>query len=176
MSLVRVFGITGKKFSGKDTSVAHLPPGILRYAFAGPLKDELQRVFDMSHSQMNDPQEKEIVDPRYGKSPRELMQWYGTDVVRRIDKDYWVKRFLNFYALNSVKDSSVKIVVTDVRFKNEAETIRALGGEIIQITRPNCIGDIHESERGGFEPDKIVYNNGSIDELQKKLSDIIGDS
>jgi len=171
MSAVRLFGITGKKFSGKDTSVSHLPSYILRYSFAGPLKDELQKVFSLTDAQLNDPTQKELIDERYGKSPRQLMQWYGTDVVRKIDEDYWIKRFLKFY--NS-HDSSVKIIVTDVRFPNEANTIRSLGGEIIQVSRVNCIGDDnHESEQGGFVPDKVVYNDGTIEELQSKINAIL---
>lgn len=173
MSVIRLFGITGKKFSGKDTSVAHLPASVIRYSFAGPLKEELKKVFQLSDSQLNDPLEKEMIDKRYGKSPRQLMQWYGTDVVRRVDKNYWIKRFLKFHSLH---DSSVKIVVTDVRFQNEAEAIRSLGGEIIQVCRSSDSYDNHESEQGGFVPDKIIYNNGSIKDLQMKMSLIIKDS
>ena len=80
---------------------------------------------------------------------RLLMQEYGTDVRRADDVDYWVKKWEE-----SLPEISSKIVVDDVRFMNEAEKIRSLGGHLIRLERDIPIaGDLesqHISETEGF--------------------------
>lgn len=176
MRAAKLIGITGKKFCGKDTSVSHLSllHNVVKYSLAGPLKNDLKNVYKLTDEQLNDPLHKEIIDTRYGKTPRQLMQWYGTDIMRHIDEDYWVRPFMKFYKNTVLKNNSVKIIVTDVRFQNEADAIRSLGGDIVKIVRiSNENIDNHISEQHDFLPDIIVYNNGNIQDLQNKLDNIL---
>jgi hypothetical protein len=62
------------------------------------------------------------------------------------------------------------VVITDVRFANEAAAIRSWGGEIIRIDRPG-VGPVngHVSEAMPFEPDEVIENDGTIEDLQDHL-------
>jgi hypothetical protein len=81
---------------------------------------------------------------------------------------------MKFYKNTVLKNNSVKIIVTDIRFQNEADAIRSLGGDIVKIVRiSNENIDNHISEQHDFLPDIIVYNNGNIQDLQNKLDNIL---
>ena len=107
------------------------------------------------------------------RSPRQIMQWWGTEYRRLIDPDYWADGLhAHIHGLLSVNDAN-RIAVTDVRFENEAETITALGGVIWQVKRPGCTvpSDAHVSEVDGsqFEPTAVIDNNGDIRHLQEQV-------
>ena len=73
------------------------------------------------------------------------------------------------------------IIISDVRFDNEAEFIRSLGGKIVKIERTMGSGSSNEgkttkhsghiTEKGISEKliDVIVENNGTIEEFQNKI-------
>ena len=65
-------------------------------------------------------------------------------------------------------------VITDVRFPNEAEHIRAAGGKIIKVVRPSLEGkqgDTHSSETSidEIEPDHLILNDGTLADLRAKV-------
>ena len=79
-------------------------------------------------------------------TPRALMQWWGTEFRRAQDENYWVTQTL---AVAS-KEPGLW-VISDCRFPNEAAAIRAAGGVLVRIDRPD--GPIpsnpdHPSETG----------------------------
>ena len=172
----------GTKGSGKDTSVAHLRsnPRIACYALADPLKQVTRDLFQMSEAQMHDPVVKETVDPRWNRSPRELLQWLGTDCIRdQIDPDFWLKRFVLWYD-QVVRDGSVDVVfVTDIRFRNEADMIRRLGGKVVRVVR-EVSGDtdmtahhVSETQLDTVIPDVVVRNDATVDTLQRKIDELM---
>jgi hypothetical protein len=64
-------------------------------------------------------------------------------------------------------DGKSLIIIKDIRFENEAEYIRNLGGEVWHIIRPNAgvIND-HSSETGIAirEGEVVIYNEGTLDQ------------
>ena len=54
---------------------------------------------------------------------------------REQDPDYWVKK-----AFTSIPKGTNLVIFTDVRFKNEAERIKAEGGHLIEVVRLNQDG------------------------------------
>lgn len=82
-------------------------------------------------------------------SPRQIMQWWGTEYRRVLDGDaYWRQQVETII----LKNPNINFVVTDVRFPDEANLIKVLGGSIGRITRPSLLGSndpnlLHESER-----------------------------
>ncbi|WP_019653989.1 hypothetical protein [Variovorax atrisoli] len=96
------------------------------------------------------------------RSPRQLMQWWGTEYRRKQDTLYWVKQLnnkLTFYRHTGER----RFVITDCRFDNEVDLVRALGGTIWQITRPGHDGaseNGHVSATSGarFKPDAVIAN------------------
>lgn len=180
-----LIGLTGKKFHGKDT-VAKILSDILNekiivdennkdytlLSFADPIKQALSIIHVIPKNYFDDPELKEKPLPQWnGMTPRSLAQWLGTDIYRDMfDTDIWLQNMrLRIGLLKNV-------IVTDVRFDNEAKLIKNMGGVILKVDASNrkisC--DVHISEQG-INPslvDVVVYNNGNIDDLLKLLKKI----
>lgn len=128
----RIIGLSGKKRNGKDSAAKFLSSaGYVRYAFADKLKAAAKVIFGFSEEQVNGDL-KEVIDPRWGESPRVVLQKFGTECMRHgYADDVWVR------ALEAeLRDVKSLVAITDVRFPNEAEMVRALGGEVWRIVRP----------------------------------------
>lgn len=109
------------------------------------------------------------------RTPRQIMQWWGTEYRRTHDPEYWISMLESrIQQLISTGEQS-RIVVTDVRFENEVDCIRApyFGGALWQVTRPGCgvPAGSHVSEVTGdhFEPDAVIDNSGDIRHLQQQV-------
>ena len=78
----------------------------------------------------------------YQYTPRQLLQLIGTDFGRNIiAKNIWIDLTLKSY------NSNKHWIIPDVRFKNELEVIKNLGGINIRVIRDIDSNDRHESER-----------------------------
>lgn len=175
---VRLIGIVGKKGAGKDTTADYIVRryGFVKRAYAAPLKEACKALFSFTESQLEDPIEKETIDKRWGKTPREAMQWLGTDVVRQsLGSDFWI-RHMGFYV---EKDSGVRLVIPDVRFPNEADWIRKNGGVLIRVVRPDSSPtDMHASEieQDNIETDLTIQNTSEdVDAFYRNTLDPLFD-
>lgn len=65
-------------------------------------------------------------------STRRALQWWGTEVRRAVDDDYWVKKAMKSSLEKLAMGTS--IYVTDSRFPNEASAITAVAGVLIRLT------------------------------------------
>lgn len=166
-----IVGFTGYKTAGKDTAAEVLiRRGWAPYALADPLRAVCRELFGWSPGRML---HKEKVDPYWGISPRQAMQTVGTELIRHrlaeihpTTERFWVKRMGMFAAQNAGN-----IVVTDVRFPDEAEAIHDLGGMLIRVNRPGRGADGHESESyiASLPADYDVDNSGNIEQLHDQV-------
>jgi len=177
-----IIGLAGHKGSGKDTVAAYLVKehGFERKAFADPLKNSVAALFDIPFNEVdklkNNPDAGVmLVDDDSGGAHtmlfRTFLQRYGTESHRDIfGYDFWLDYTLpvrGFYQGRA-------ICVTDVRFVNEAERVRMLGGHIWVIDREQVVTlDTHESEIIDFNYDMLISNNGTIDELYEKVEECL---
>lgn len=167
-----VIGLTGKKFHGKDTAakfIKEIDNEIVCLSFAGPLKKALCIIHEIPEICFNDPKLKEKTLPEWEKSPRQLAQWLGSDIYRKqFDTNIWLK---NMEMRINKKHVGKDIIVTDVRFDNEAKLIHKLGGQVWKIDASKRINnnDNHETEQGISSEllDLVIYNNGTEEELKK---------
>jgi hypothetical protein len=109
-----------------------------------------------------------------GNSPRQAMQKLGGDWGRDLmHHDLWVNVF-NRTARRHLS-LGLSIVVDDVRYENEVDAIRALGGEVLFIERPGNTKSVpkHSSEHFDFEPDYLVENAAEPCDLFKKIEGIL---
>jgi len=192
-----IIGITGKKGSGKDTladflSLERKYRATEKISLAFDLKRVAQSLWDLDFLQCHDPVRKEEVDPRWGLSPREIMQRFGTEVARSIHPDTWVRRtiatMIDHY---SFRDPFAHVrpdvfLIPDVRFLNEVSVLREFAENsrregkrvttvIVRIERPSLIStDLHSSEQemDKIEPDFTVLNDGSPGELHGKAKQL----
>lgn len=164
----KLIGFAGPKGVGKTTTARllkdHFMPDLEVIAFASPMKECLQQLFKFSDDQLYTLEGKEAVDPRYGVSPREIMQRFGTEFVRNTVPDLWV-----ILMEERIKELGGAAIIDDVRFEDEAQLIRDLGGRIIHVFGRAEFSGGHESEQGiTFEPDDLELNN-SYDMYTLKL-------
>ena len=73
---------------------------------------------------------------------REFLQFFGTDVCRKIHEDVWQSRLVK----DIEAEEPLVAVVDDCRFVNEVEAIQESGGKVIHLTR-NIYKDSHSSEQ-----------------------------
>ena len=118
---MRFIGLTGLPQAGKDSIAATLvrTRGFARMSFAGPLKDALIVMLGLNRGDLEDPAVKEQTVAWIGKSPRQLMQTLGTEWGRElVHPDIWIRRAERLLA--NYRRISASVVITDVRFPNEA--------------------------------------------------------
>lgn len=167
-----IIGLTGYAQSGKDT-MAGMLIGLHKYdnrAFADPIRKLL---YETNPLLKDEYRVKGVVDA-YGWDKakvqfpelRNLLQTLGVGARTVFGDQFWVSQGL---AGVSAGD---KVVITDVRFPNEADAIKALGGQIWRVKRVG-IGAVNEhvseTAMDGYKVDQIFINNGSIDDLMALL-------
>lgn len=184
----RIIAVTGKKRHGKDTVGRILAEqfGFLRVSFADPIKQQCMSLFGLSYDQVYGDL-KEVVDERWGKTPREMMQTFGS-AARSIHPETWVRDALSKISLGSrgkpvslhsehlrafseVKSVTNRWAICDCRHENEAAAVRDRGGLIIKVQRPGAgtgLFEDHESEKSVdmIVPDELIKNDGTLQELQ----------
>lgn len=139
-----IVGLCGVAGAGKSTAARALVAlGYVELSLAAPIKRIARDLFGFSVEQLNGPSSaRNAIDPRYGVSPRHVLQTLGTDWARAVDPNVWVRRL--------IADASEheRVVVPDVRFRNEVDAIRDAGGIVIRLLRGlHASTDDHPSER-----------------------------
>jgi hypothetical protein len=172
----RLIGLHGPAGCGKDLA-ASMVPGARRVGFADPLYRGLAAMLGIPEERLRDRAEKERrVGAAINASPRRLLQTLGSEWGRSlIDHDLWVK--LARARWREALGDFGCVVVPDVRFANEADAIRADGGVIWLVYRPNVAAVApHESENGiPLEMvDSLVVNTGTVDELRERVTETLG--
>lgn len=138
---MHLIGITGRAGTGKDTTADFLVEthGFVKIAFADPLRDGVKAMFGLSDEDLNNRAKKEAQIDWLGCSPRYAMQTLGTDWGREmIHPNLWLnitrRRVDRIMAMSPCQNIN-GIVISDVRFENEADWIRSMGGRILHISR-----------------------------------------
>jgi hypothetical protein len=180
-----IISISGRKLSGKTTLANEaIKRGFVKISFADKLKRITSELIDCPIEDLSDPIKKE---EKFNKpyhwidlkdklektlnlslpddiqnilleSKRDVLQFIGTEVLRRIDSEYHV---------NSLKEQiepNKNYVTDDCRFLNEFQLLSSLGAVSILVIRPShMVYSNHESEtalnRKYFK--KIIKNNQS---------------
>jgi len=175
-----LIGIMGNKYHGKGAvaNVLRVNYGFKIFAFADPIKEMSKIMFNWKDRDLTD--NKEIIDPVWGVSPRQVWQSIGDYFAlhylpdtfpyykNTVGTHHWVK--LLFDRIKTA--SGENICIEDVRYPHELKTIKAHGGFIIKVTRPDIINkDTHNSESHiGLLPFDIeIQNDESLDALRGKV-------
>jgi hypothetical protein len=167
-----IIGISGWAGSGKDT-LANMMDGYNKLSFGQAVKDALYALNPTIHIYgVNTTIQKDVARDGWDvvkrhSEVRGLLQRMGTEVGRNIFGDnVWVD-----IVFSKMQDNE-KYVIADVRFKNEADAIRAGGGQVWRIHRdgvkaPN--DHVSEHELDDYKFDRIIVNNGTRDDLKKYI-------
>lgn len=182
LHIVAFFGGAG---AGKDTAAGHLieflkKEGLTsqKVSFAKALKDEVNLMLKLKRELLADHQisdamsvDKSAIYEISGlletcknqdstsRTPemRRLLQYWGTDVRRKSNDEYWIEQLRD--NLDSLKVDVA--IVTDARFGNELGFIVDEDGIIYDLNVPLEIRKQRIFERDGFVPDDSVFEHPS---------------
>jgi len=185
-----VIGLSGKKGCGKDTVADHLVAehGFTQIALADALKESCTAIFG-TPTVAELKADRGLYDQRFivpitGKqkkgddilrwtslTTREILQQFGTECCRNWMRDIWIAGAWT----RIVRSGSDRIVISDVRFRNEVLFLQQLGiVSVWRVSRPGQRSkDGHASERNlsrfrGW--DARIKNDGTIKRLCKRAT------
>jgi hypothetical protein len=171
-----VIGLTGYAQSGKNTIADQFVAnaGFEQHGFADALKGILYELNPRIEMFNNDfigywhiqtlVDQKGWEEAKKEPEVRQLLQRLGTEGGRKyLGEDAWVRTLF-------AQPHGARIVISDVRFPNEAAAIRARGGVVIRVWRDG-VGPInsHASDKIDFEPDFNVVNNGTPEQAYEDV-------
>jgi hypothetical protein len=173
-----IIAICGAKRSGKDVLAKYLVAtrGFKKLSFAEPLKKAVKELFNFNDIQVGIDEEnavgneKDIIDERWGISPRKALQFFGTEIMQHaIDElvPNTNRGFLADILLSRISGNSCdSYVISDMRFLHEynklkssakAREVRSL--IVVKISRPS----INIAEGAGGSRDTHISENEYID-------------
>lgn len=167
--MIKIVAFAGRKQSGKTTCsnfVQKYANGIIEpfnsakiYNFADPLKKDICiNIFGLTYEQCygDDIDKNTLTDIQWdGKqlNAREVMQFVGTDLFRKMKHDVWSSA-----TINKIKREQPKLaIIADCRFPNEVQAIKDAGGIVIKLNR-NPYNSDHSSETALDEINYPVSN------------------
>jgi hypothetical protein len=175
-------GIIGRARTGKDTAGKWLVDerGYRRVAFADALKEaalKVDPIVGTDEDAWGLPGERlrevvsyhgwEAAKDRFAEV-RRFLQDLGS-AMRAVDPDIWIRPVLA--KAIEANDTSAPVVVTDVRYRNEAESLRRSGFHLVYIERPGVPRMDHESENSltADDADSVIRNDGSVYDLLARI-------
>lgn len=165
---------------------------VRKFGFADPLKETVSTLFRVPLACMygSDEDKNRLTEVCWGNLPhwnplrpgifpapdtrltvRELLQQFGTEIVRRMDGNAWV----NALHRKIERAECNLAVIIDARFPNEVNAVKEWGGKVIRLTRNQDVPAEHESERalnvdrfdwGRF--DEVLHNAGMTPACQSR--------
>ena len=209
MNKPMLIGVSGLAGSGKDTVANHLCANynFVKISFADTLKDAVAMIFDLPRELLEGDTEesrewRENHVTSSGKTPREILQLFGTEVGRSIDGDVWVRATRR--RANELMQKGVSVVIPDMRFPNEQDmcneigfTLRVERGSVTPLWLNNLRGgvfytdeetalnaymtttDVHPSEWMMSMPSAMgkmshmIFNDDSLEDLHRYVDETL---
>ena len=175
-----IIGLSGYAGAGKDTAAQLLVDdfGFERFAFGDYVRDALALIDPYLSDGMRLSTFVDIFDwddakrvPPHGDEIRRLMQVTGDAVRRTAGRDLFID------ALMRDAEHYADVVVSDVRFPEEALAITNRGGAIWRITRTAgraTNSHLSETAMDNFPCDVYLLNNSDILDLSMSIGEILG--
>lgn len=184
----KIIALCGFKGCGKDfvANYIHDTCSFEHLKISTKLKDATRLLFDITDDQIEG-NKKECIDERWNITPRQMMQFMGTEMfqfkiqelIPECDRNFWIKSFANAVKANKNKN----IVVSDMRFSHEYEYIKKhlRTHELIVIrinnnSKKNIYDaeDIHVSETEYRQiPIDFQLTNNMTDDIKSPLNTIL---
>lgn len=114
---------------------------------------------------------------------REYLQWFGGEARTVFGENFWIDQVLpnttsyeeGQVALHCQYPDTDMLVITDVRYPNEAQRVKDLGGEIWEVVRPGLESDGHGSETPLTRElvDLTIVNDTTIGAFAQKIKAVL---
>lgn len=187
-----IIGFAGRAHSGK-TELAKISEkyGFIRLYFALPLKQLIADLLDITIDEVNKLKTAsneyilsvdkihflsdktniqydwlfEKLNNKIFHNTRELLQIIGTDIIRTQNPNWHVDQ------IRQMIDYKNNYVIDDVRFPNEVDMIKEIGGVLFFVIRPNLehvSNHISETSLKWQDFDNLIINDKNLDNLTFK--------
>lgn len=179
--LPKRLALIGRARAGKDSVAARLVSahGYTRVAFADPLKDAALALdplvyacthdgYEVTHERLSEVVEWHGWEQAKDQFPevRRTLQALGQSI-RDLDSRFWLRM-----ALQRIADTDGPVIVTDCRYRNEADALRLLGFTLVRVHRPGLPASkgehVSETELDGYPTSLALVNGGSLADLRAK--------
>lgn len=168
-----IIGINGVSGSGKDTVGDYLRKKdyFEKFSFAAKMKKftyDLFKYIGVKFAYLYDKDRslrKEVIT----EDKTVIDYWIAVgNSMRAIDPEVWI------HPLKEVTEKFDNVVVTDMRFPNEAQAIKDLGGFTLLVLREGS-GDKRatmDKLLGDWKFDAVIHNDGTLEDLHKKIDEV----
>lgn len=180
-----IIALCGLKRCGKDVAARYISEryGYKHVKLAQPLKEVLKTAFRFTDDDL-ETDLKDQISPKWGVSPRTLMNYIGTqvfqydiaNVVPQLkDRCFWINHLLDTHCKQD------HIVISDLRFHHEIRRIREHVADsdcVFRVIRILRNGTSHgslvsEMESEQLQVDNVLNNNGTIQDLYDQIDVIM---
>ena len=180
--MTRVIAICGEKRTGKDTISNYLAQyyGYTNVKISEELKKCCGFLFNFTDDQL-ETDLKDKVDENWNITPREAMQFMGTDVMQfklqellpDVGRTFWIKK-----TIQKIKGLQRHVVISDLRFFHEYRMLKDHFGSDLNVwtvTRGISNNDCHISEKEWLQIpcNENIFNNQTVDDLYKRLDNLM---
>ena len=186
-----IIAFTGKAGAGKTTAATYVANSLSsknkrakKAAFADPLKKLCCDVYSVAFGVpktafygSQDAKNRELVSLP-GWSGRKILQHIGTEGFRHVSPGVWANYAINYAQLSLKMDNYDHVILDDLRFISEADAVRKAGGIVVGIqgghanqggAAQGIPGHVSETETALVVPDRILINDGTLEEFHTKL-------
>lgn len=177
---LHLIGLTGRAGAGKSTVAEYLANewSFDHFALADPIRAMLAALFDDAGVPDAFLVERYLKEQpsTLGFSYRHLAQTLGTEWGRSLAPDFWLR--IADAKLAEARRQGAHVVISDVRFRNEADWLRERGGVVVCVLRDVGAGEQardHVSEHGWahMDPDHVLINEASHANLYDQVGRLI---
>ena len=182
----KIIGMCGLKGQGKNSVGSIIKTHFKDWelvSFATTLKDAVASMFGWNRDWLEGITEEsrawreqpdEYWSKKFGRevSPRIIMQEFGTNLVR----EKWLASFWIDSLEKNIMNSDKNIIITDVRYPNEMEMVKRLGGELWLVNvgdLPYYWNAVCEYNKTGKIPEEELVTLDEILEIHRSERDWI---
>jgi hypothetical protein len=173
-----IIGLLGRSRVGKDTAASYIINVLGDHAtelvrLSKPLKDAVQSLYGFTHDQVEG-DAKELIDPRYGVTPRVCIQQLCEHIMTNHGRDFFSKHVYSKWDATSY-DLRRHIVIPDVRYQHDIDEIRKRGGLVIKIMRTSSSIPLHPWEESIDQlfGHHTITNDADIASFHKSINQIL---
>lgn len=178
LKVPKLIAVCGYKRCGKDTLAEYISQqyGHKHIKISSKLKDVVKVLFNFNDDQI-ETDSKEVIDERWGVTPRNVLQFVGTEMFQYkiqemlpcIKRNFWIKSIVEEH----IQNANQPIVISDMRFLHEYNELKKYDVFVIKIKREHSYQnrDMHPSETEfvNIPANLDIENNGTISEMWEKV-------
>lgn len=167
--MIKVIGLSGKAGSGKDYIASNIITkhyGYLPFSIAWQVKASLVAKGALTYEEAfitKPPKARHLLQQEATESGRDI---YGADMWLRA-ADSWIRTIYEHWGIQ-------RFVLSDVRFPNEVEYIKQMGGKVFRVIAPNRVAQSPLSAEARMHYSEIALDNYPLDNFDGIIENDIG--